>query len=101
LVQPTVEHIVAVEEKQQSRLVAIALFLAAPFIGLMYALTLPLVGMGMAAYMLFKMAMKSEKVRFYSTLVAAPFIGLAFALAMPIAGLGALVYMGGQAALRE
>jgi DNA-binding NtrC family response regulator len=75
LVQPTVEHIVAVEEKQQSRLVAIALFLAAPFIGLMYALTLPLVGMGMAAYMLFKMAMKSEKVRFYSTMVAAPFIG--------------------------
>jgi CheY-like chemotaxis protein len=79
----------------------IALFLAAPFIGLLYALALPFVGMGMLMTIAFKAAMKNEKVRFYSTLVAAPFIGLAFAVAMPIVGLFTLVYMGYQTALRE
>ena len=88
----------AVASSFYSRATAIALFLAAPFIGLLYALALPLVGLGMVAMIAFKAAMKNEKVRFYSKMIAAPLVGLAFAVSMPVIGLGALLFTGIEAA---
>jgi CheY-like chemotaxis protein len=97
-----IDALVATHEvKKENFALNLALFLSAPFIGLLYALALPLVGFAMLAYLGFKAAVKSEKIRFYGTIIAAPFIGLVFAIAMPIAGLGTLAYVGGQAAFKK
>jgi hypothetical protein len=78
----------------------VALFFAAPFIGLAYLLAFPLVGFAMLAWIAGKAAMKSDKVRPIALALAAPFIALAFVTVGPIVGLGALAWTGAVALLK-
>jgi CheY-like chemotaxis protein len=81
-----------------------ALLLAAPFIGLAYAVLLPLAGlatltwMGLSALvahpMTKKVAIHAKDVALF---LAAPFIGLAYALSLPLVGVGMLAWVGWQA----
>jgi len=80
-----------------------ALFLSAPFIGLLYAILLPFVGLGMlgwfAAQALVEKARNRDVVRFGSfalRLVAGPFIGLAFLIVLPFAAMGMLAWTGAK-----
>lgn len=78
----------------------IALFLAAPFIGLAYLLAFPVVGLGMIAWLAGKAVMKNDRTRPVALLIAAPFITLAFVTLGPIVGLGALARIGCKAVLK-
>ena len=78
----------------------VALFFAAPFIGLAYLLAFPVVGFAMLAWIAGKAAMKSDKARPIALAIAAPFIALAFVTVGPIVGLGALASMGVKALLK-
>jgi CheY-like chemotaxis protein len=80
-----------------------ALFLMAPFIGLLYAILLPWVGLGMLAWYAVKAVAGNPRAReaarfgvFAIRLVAAPFVGLAFILLIPFAGIGALAWTGAR-----
>ena len=84
----------------ESRVKNLALFFAAPFIGLAYLLAFPVIGLGMLAWIAGKAAMKNDKLRPIALLIAAPFITLAFVTIGPIVGLGALVWIGGKALLK-
>lgn len=89
----------------------IALFLAAPFVGLAYILSFPVVGLGMLAWMAIQARQKKSaeaaklnpapaKPSFFRStalFLAAPFIGLAFIVVGPIVGLGMLLWFGLQA----
>ena len=104
VVETIVEEAVASTEipvQTSSQLKNVALFLCSPFIGLLYAVLLPFVGLGMLLYMGGKAALKIKGVRIVATLIAAPFIGLAFAIGIPFFGLGALAYEGAKAALKR
>jgi len=80
----------------------IALFLAAPFIGLAYVIAMPFVGAGMLAWMGGKaLAKKFPLVKTMAMTVSAPFIGLAFILVAPIVGIGALGWYGTKALLKR
>lgn len=79
----------------------VALFLAAPFIGLAYLLAFPVVGFALLAWVAAKAVMKSDKARPVALAIAAPFIGLAFVTVGPIVGLGALAWFGGKAVLNS
>lgn len=78
----------------------IALFFAAPFIGLAYLLALPVVGFALLGWVAVKAVMNNDKARPVALALAAPFIGLAFVTVGPIAGLGALAWFGGKALLK-
>ena len=89
----------------ESHLKQVALFAVAPFIGLVYAVLLPFVGLGYLA----TLAARAFAARYgakpavkfarrVAMFVAAPFIGLAFIVAMPFAGIGALAWIGARAA---
>ncbi len=78
----------------------VALFLAAPFIGLAYLLALPVVGFALLAWVAAKAVMTNAKARPVALALVAPFIGLAFVTVGPIVGLGALACFGGRALLR-
>ena len=78
----------------------VALFFAAPFIGLAYLLAFPLVGFAMLVWIAGKAAMKSEKTRPIALALAAPFIALVFVTIGPIVGLGALAWTGAGALLK-
>jgi CheY-like chemotaxis protein len=99
-----VEEVAApVAEEQQSKALAIALFFAAPFIGLLYAMFMPIVGLGMLAYVAYKAFAKTKvftHVKNVGLLISAPFIGLAYAVSMPFVGIGMLLYVGGKAAFK-
>ena len=82
----------------------IALFLAAPFIGLAYIVALPLVGLGLLAVLAVRAAAKFAAVRTLAValkhigmLLAAPFIGLAYVVFFPVICLGLLAWTGGRA----
>jgi CheY-like chemotaxis protein len=90
----------AEEVKAESQVKNVALFLAAPFIGLAYLLAFPVIGLGMLAWIAGKAVMKNDKLRPIALLIAAPFITLAFVTIGPIVGLGALVWIGGKALLK-
>ena len=89
----------------------VALFLAAPFVGLAYILTFPIVGLGMLAWMgiqaqrkkseeeaKLKLAPVSSSIaKSTAIFIAAPFIGLAYIIVGPIIGLGMLAWFGFQA----
>jgi CheY-like chemotaxis protein len=84
-----------------SMLKNMALFLSAPFIGLLYAILLPFVGLGMlgwfAAQALLEKARDRDLVRFGTfalRLLAGPFIGLAFLIVLPFAAMGMLAWTG-------
>ena len=78
----------------------VALFFAAPFIGLAYLLAFPFVGFAMLAWVAVKAAMISEKARPIVLAIAAPFIAFAFVTVGPIVGLGALACTGATALLK-
>jgi len=76
----------------------VALFLAAPFIGLAYVIAMPFVGAGMLAWEGGKaLANKFPMLKHAAMAVAAPFIGLAFILVAPLVGIGALGWHGTKA----
>jgi CheY-like chemotaxis protein len=84
----------------------IALFFAAPFIGLAYIVMLPFVGLGVLAVMAAHVAAKSEAMRAVGValghvgmVIAAPLIGLAYIVLFPIIGLAMLAWLGGRAAI--
>jgi CheY-like chemotaxis protein len=111
--QPVPAHLTTVPAQDQvqpvtapeSRLRNVALFFAAPFIGLAYAVLLPFVGLGVAAWFGVQALLKSPALRragaavlTAAKIVLAPFIGLAYILVLPFAGLAALVWIAGRAA---
>jgi len=82
----------------------VALFVAAPFIGLAYILAFPFVGLGMIAWMGAQAAARHHTLNKMGKIagraglfIAAPFIGLAYVLIFPIVGLAMLVWMGARA----
>ena len=82
----------------------VALFFAAPFIGLVYALFLPVVGLGMLAWMGGKALVAAgagrrivRTLKFVGKALATPFIGLAYAVLLPFVGLAALGWVAVQA----
>jgi CheY-like chemotaxis protein len=90
----------------------VALFLAAPFVGLAYILVFPIVGLGMLVWTAVQAQKKKSeeaaklqpqapaKPRMMKTaamVLAAPFIGLAYIIVGPIVGLGLLLWFGFQA----
>jgi len=86
----------------------VALFIAAPFVGLAYLIAFPFIGLGMLAWMGGRELMKHSPVRKAATiaknivLVAAmPVIGLAFIIAFPFIGLAMLVWTGARAMKKQ
>lgn len=82
----------------------IALFAAAPFIGLVYAMLLPFVGLGMLAVIGSKALAKEPAAyrvlvaaRKIALIAAAPFIGLVYAVLMPFFGMVMIAKIGYQA----
>lgn len=90
----------------------VALFLAAPFVGLAYILAFPIVGLGMLAWMAIQAQKKKSEeaaklqpvaparpsaLKTTALMLAAPFIGLAYIIVGPIVGLGLLLWFGVQA----
>lgn len=101
-----VEHVAIVEEvqvevaKERGRLANIALFLAAPFIGLVYALMLPAVGMAMLIGIGAKALVKKyPAVKTIGLAIAAPFIGLVYAVTLPVVGTAMLLWTAAKAAV--
>jgi len=77
----------------------VALFLAAPFIGLAYAVMLPFVGMAMLIWTAGKALVAAGAVGYVvrllkgvALLVAAPFIGLVYAVTFPFVGIAMLLW---------
>jgi CheY-like chemotaxis protein len=83
----------------------IALFLAAPFIGLLYAVMLPIVGGAMLAWMggkaIAKNANAMKRIKTVGWVLAAPFIGLAYAVLLPLVGAAMLLWVAGQALMAK
>ena len=84
--------------------VNMALFLSAPFIGLLYAILLPFIGLAMLAWFAGKALYASGKVhkalRFAKRVLmitAAPFVALVYLIVLPFAGLGMLTWFGAAA----
>jgi CheY-like chemotaxis protein len=90
----------------------VALFLAAPFVGLAYILAFPIVGLGMLAWTAIKAQQKKSEeaakfepaapakpgaLKTIALVLAAPFIGLAYVIVAPFIGLGLLLWFGFQA----
>jgi len=89
---------------KQSQLKNIALFFAAPFIGLAYIVAMPFVGFVMLAWLALGAAARRYKavrtagraLRIAGYVVAAPFMGLAWILLFPFIGLAMLAWMGAR-----
>jgi CheY-like chemotaxis protein len=82
----------------------VALLLAAPFIGLAYALAMPLVGLAALLWIGGKALLQTQAAKRAPTflknvalLAAAPFIGLVYAMALPFVGMGFLVVTAARA----
>jgi CheY-like chemotaxis protein len=89
----------------------VALFLAAPFVGLAYILAFPVVGLGMLAWTAIQAQQKkseaaklqpaapakSSVLKTTAMFLAAPLLGLVFVVAGPIAGIGLLLWFAFQA----
>ncbi len=79
----------------------IALFFAAPFIGLAYIVMLPFYGLGVLAYLAAGIATRNKTVRTvarHSTMAAvAPMLGLAGIVLFPFIGLALLLWTAGKA----
>lgn len=106
-VQPA-EALPAPPADVRGRLLNMALFLAAPFIGLLYAVALPLVGGAMLASMAgraFSRAAEGRPVLTFvkntGLLLAAPFVGLVYAVSLPLVGMGMLLWTGAQAFMNK
>ena len=82
----------------------VALLLAAPFIGLVYAVLLPFIGMVMLLVVAAKALVASgalacavRHLKDVALLVAAPFIGLIYAVAFPFVGIAMLLWVAVEA----
>jgi hypothetical protein len=82
----------------------VALFLAAPFIGLVYALAMPLVGFAILAMIGGKAFVESGAARRavvaaknVTLFAAAPLIGLVYAVLLPVVGMAMIAKIGYQA----
>ena len=82
---------------QGNKLVNMALFLAAPFIGLLYAVLLPLVGVGMLASMAYKALDKFPKTKMAVNVVVGPVVGLVYAVTLPVIGTGMILWTAWEA----
>ncbi len=103
----TVEATPAVAEAKPSLLKNIALFAAAPFIGLAYFVLLPVVGLAALAVFGIRQLLKlqaTKKVLTFAKNVAlfaaAPFIGLLYAMLLPLVGFGVVAGMGFKALMK-
>jgi len=92
---------------KDSALKNIALFIAAPFVGLAYILAFPFVGLGMVVWMGAKAAARhrlTAKIGLIAKniglLMVSPFIGLAYVLLFPFIGLAILAWMGVRALVK-
>jgi CheY-like chemotaxis protein len=86
----------------------IALFFAAPFVGLAYILVFPLVGLGMLAWMGAKAAGKHHLakqvgpfVKSASMFIVGPFLGLAYVLLFPFIGIAMMTWIGVRALVKR
>ncbi|CAG1018050.1 hypothetical protein BURC_02774 [Burkholderiaceae bacterium] len=77
-----------------------ALFLSAPFIGLLYAVLLPFVGLGLLVWIAAKPLLERPRVRAAlqtgkaaARLMAAPFVGLAYVVFFPFIAMAMLVWV--------
>jgi CheY-like chemotaxis protein len=92
----------AVEEKEkENKLKNVALFFAAPFVGLVYILAFPFIGLGMLVRMGALELMKHRAPRMIAGVVknvalviTAPLLGLAYIIALPFIGLAMLAWTG-------
>jgi hypothetical protein len=94
----------AAPEAAGNALTNIVLFFAAPFIGLIYIIAFPLVGLAALAVLAGRVLAKYEAVKTTALvvknvglMVAAPVLGLAYVVLFPFIGLAALAWMGGRA----
>ncbi|TSA41710.1 MAG: response regulator [Betaproteobacteria bacterium] len=90
--------------KKESVVKNVALFFAAPFIGLAYFVAFPFIGLGMLAWMGGRELMKYRTVKkiavfmkHFLLLVTAPVLGLAYIVALPFIGLAMLACAGAKA----
>lgn len=103
--QPSPVKAIPIETTARTgNLTKLAVLVASPFIGLIYALSLPLVGMAMllwtAGQALVAWPAAKKPLRFLRNValfLAAPFIGLAYAVMLPFVGTGMLIWAGLQA----
>ena len=80
----------------------VALFVAAPFVGLAYLIAFPFVGLGMLAWMGYQSltrnhAAAARLLKHVAMVLAAPIVGLVAVVVFPIAGLVMLAWMAVQA----
>ena len=87
--------------KKESVVKNVALFFAAPFIGLAYFVAFPFIGLGMLAWMGGRELIKYRAVKkiavfmkHFLLLVTAPLLGLAYIVALPFIGLAMLAWAG-------
>ena len=80
------------------------LFLSAPFVGLVYAVLLPFVGLAMLARIAVKALLRKPAVReglaygkFLLKMAAMPFVALGWLIALPFIGVGMLSWIGVKA----
>jgi len=92
----------------RSTLMNIALFFAAPFIGLAYILAMPFVGLGFLAVLGARATAQNPRMRdagrvlkHGAMMVVGPLIGLLYAALLPFIGLGMLLWVAGKAILRQ
>lgn len=97
----TAEAPAAAPARPESRIKNIALFFAAPFIGLAYAVIMPFVGLGMLAWMAGKAIRQRTStagmvaaLKNVGMFLAAPFIGGAYVLGLLVAGPFMLLWIG-------
>ena len=93
--------VVKEEAKATTHLKNVALFFAAPFVGLAYLLTFPLVGLGLLAWIGIKKLLANKTARPIVLAIAAPLATIAFVTVGPLVGLGALAWIGGRALVRN
>jgi len=114
VVQPATPAQVAVpaapapEAKPAGFVKNVALFIAAPFIGLAYMIAMPFIGLGMLALMGGRKMMENRVVRKIAVgvkttvmIIAAPLLGLAYIVALPFIGLAMLGWMGVKALVKR
>ena len=92
----------------ESQLKKVGLFMAAPFIGLAYAVALPFVGLGALGWMAIKAFARSSApaklltfTKNVALFIAAPFLGLLYAMLLPVVGTATLAWMGAKALRRN
>lgn len=96
----TVETVHAELVEEESRLKNVALFLAAPFIGLVYVVLFPFVGLATLAWFGARALMQKLPAGIAAG-IAAPFVGLAFVVLLPFVGTAMLAWIGLQALVKE